>query len=91
MERVAGRDVRYHPAMTKFVEKMRRSPRNIRFDELDRFLRAEGFADVPRGGSHVVYRRDDGAKITIVRPHGGAKTAHIAAIKQVLQILETAE
>lgn len=82
--------VRYHAAMTKFVEKMKRSPRNIRFDELDRFLQAEGFAAAPQGGSHVVYRREDGAKVTIVRPHGGAKTVHVAAVKQVLRILEMA-
>lgn len=81
--------VRYHHLMTKFVEKMKRSPRNIRFDELDRFLRSEGFTAVPQGGSHVVYRRNDGTKVTVVRPHGGAKTVHIAPVKRVLQIVET--
>ena len=75
--------------MDKFVEKMKRSPRNIRFDELDRFLRREGFVVVPQSGSHVVYRRSDGVKITVVRPHGGERTVHVAAVKQVLALLES--
>lgn len=79
----------YHLPMATFVERMRQSPRNIRFDELDRFLKSEGFTAVPQPGSHVVYRRDDGAKLTVVRPHGGTKTVHVAAIKQVLKLLES--
>ena len=74
--------------MADLVEKMKRSPRNIRFEELDRFLQREGFTAFQHGGSHVVYRRDDGVKLTIVRPHGGSKTVHVAAIRQVLKVLE---
>ena len=61
--------------MSKFVEKMRRSPRNIRFDELDRFLRNEGFMALPQPASHGTYRREDGVLVTVVRPHGGGKTS----------------
>jgi predicted RNA binding protein YcfA (HicA-like mRNA interferase family) len=74
--------------MSKFVVKMKRSPHNIRFDELDRVLQNEGFVANQSDGSHVVYRRDDGTKLTVVRPHGGAKTVHVAAVRQVLKVLE---
>jgi predicted RNA binding protein YcfA (HicA-like mRNA interferase family) len=79
--------IRYHPQVDDLTRRMRRSPRSIRFDELDRFLRGHGFTPRQGSGSHVVYRRPDGARLTIVRPHGGAKTVHPEAIRQVLRLL----
>ncbi len=74
----------------KIVRKMRESPRNVRFEELDRFLKGRGFeATQPkRGGSHYTYRRADGLKITIARPHGGKKTVNVHTVEQVLEELE---
>lgn len=73
--------------MATLVEKMKRSPRNIRFNELDRFLLDQGFTATQTGGSHVVYRRDDGTMLTVVRPHGRQTTVHVAAVKQILDVL----
>ena len=69
---------------------MKQSPRNIRFEELDRFLRGRDFETTqPRsGGSHYTYRRADGLKITVARPHGGKKTVNINTIEQVLEELD---
>jgi predicted RNA binding protein YcfA (HicA-like mRNA interferase family) len=74
----------------KIVSKMKQSPRNVRFEELDGFLRRRGFeAAQPRGGgSHYTYRRADGLKITVARPHGGKKTVNVNTVEQVLEELE---
>lgn len=74
----------------KIIRKMRQSPRNVRFEELDGLLRRRGFEVVQpgRGGSHYTYRRADGLKITIARPHGGKKTVNVNTVEQVLEELE---
>lgn len=74
----------------KIIRKMKQSPRNVRFEELDRFLRGRDFERTqPRsGGSHYTYRRADGLKITVARPHGGKKTVNINTIEQVLEELD---
>lgn len=71
----------------KIIRKMKHSPRNIRFEEMDAFLRRQGFKGTPRGGSHVQYRRADGVRFSIVRPHGDDKTVNSNAVKEVLDTL----
>lgn len=74
----------------KIIRKMKQSPRNIRFEEIDGFLRRRGFEAMQprRGGSHYTYRRADGLKITVARPHGGKKTVNINTVEQVLEELD---
>ena len=74
----------------KIIRKMKQSPRNVRFEELDRFLKGRGFevTQPRRGGSHYTYRRADGLKITVARPHGGKKTVNVNTVEQVLEELE---
>lgn len=67
----------------KIVGKMKQSPRNVRFEELDGFLKRQGFESRQRGTSHVVYKRP-GTRLTVVRPHGGKKTVDPAAVAEVL-------
>lgn len=71
----------------KIVRKMKQSPRNVRFSELHRFLERQGF-EGPQRGSHVQYRRADGMRFSIVKPHGGDKTMHVATVEDVLERLE---
>lgn len=71
----------------KLIAKMKQSPRNIRFTELDSFLKRRGFEATQRG-SHVQYRGPEGVRFTIVRPHGSEKTVNRNAIKEVLEELE---
>lgn len=71
----------------KILRKMKQSPRNVRFEELDGFLKRQGFESRQRGTSHVVYKRP-GMRLTVVRPHGGRKTVDPAAIDEVLERLE---
>ena len=72
----------------KLIDKMRRSPRSIRFAEVDALLRHEGFVLFNQRGSHRAYHRADGCLLTVVVPHGGRNTCHPADIRRLLEILE---
>ena len=66
----------------KLLEKMRNSPGNIRFEDVDALLRAEDFVLFNQRGSHRTYHRADGKVVTVVRPHGERKTCHPADIRR---------
>ena len=68
----------------KIIQKMKQSPRNVRFEEMDGFLRRQGFEGTQRG-SHVQYRRQDGKRFSIVKPHGGKNTVNQNAVREVLE------
>jgi len=72
----------------KVLQKMRRSPGNIRFAEVDTLLRLEGFVLFNQRGSHRTYHPNDGQILTVVVPHGGHKTCHPADIRRLLEVLE---
>ena len=79
--------MRYVPR-EKLIEKMRRSPGNIRFPEIDALLKFEGFVLFNQRGSHCSYHRSDGRVLTIVKPHGGRKTCHPSDVRRLLKALE---
>lgn len=77
----------------KIVRKLRESKRNVRWTELDAFLKRQGFeVKQPRkGSSHYVYKRGEGdekIRLTIVKPHGGRKTVDPAAVEEILDKLD---
>lgn len=72
----------------KLVEKMRRSPKNVRFGDVEALLRYEGFVLFNQRGSHRTYHRADGRLLTIVRPHGRRKTCHPEDVRKILEALE---
>lgn len=71
----------------KLIDKMRTSPGNIRFQEVDALLRFENFVLFNQRGSHCTYHRADGRLLTIVKPHGGHKTCHQSDIQKLLRVL----
>jgi predicted RNA binding protein YcfA (HicA-like mRNA interferase family) len=71
----------------KLIDKMRRTPAEIRFAEVENLLRYEGFVLFNRRGSHCTYHRQDGKVLTVVRPHGRRKTCHPADIRKLLEVL----
>ena len=73
----------------KLLDKMQRSPRNIRFREVQALLEHEGFVLFNQRGSHYTYHRADGRLLTIVRPHGKRKTCHPRDIRKLLEALRT--
>lgn len=72
----------------KLIRRMKQNPRGVRFEEMDGFLRRRGFEATQRGTSHVQYRREDGVRFSIVRPHGGKNTVNQNAVKEILERLE---
>jgi predicted RNA binding protein YcfA (HicA-like mRNA interferase family) len=72
----------------KLIDKMRNSPGNIRFGEVDALLRHEGFVLFNQRGSHRTYHHQNRGLITIVVPHGRRNTCHPADIRKLLNILE---
>jgi hypothetical protein len=80
----------------KIIRKLKQSKRNVKFSELDGFLKRQGFeVRQPRkGSSHYVYKRGEGdekIRFTIVKPHGKKKTVDPAAVDEVLDKLELEE
>ncbi|MBA2714444.1 MAG: type II toxin-antitoxin system HicA family toxin [Rubrobacteraceae bacterium] len=71
----------------KILRKIRQSPRSIRFEELEVFLKRRGFEGTQRG-SHVQFRRKDGTRFSIVKPHGGRNTVNQNAIKDIIDRLD---
>ncbi len=71
----------------KLLAKMRTTPGNVRFGEIDALLRHEGFVLFNQRGSHCSHHRADGRVITIVRPHGNRKTCHPENIRRLLEAL----
>ena len=71
----------------KLIEKMRRTPGNIRFAEVEALLRHQEFVLFNTRGSHRTYHDASGRLVTIVRPHGGRKTCDRDDIKTLLEVL----
>lgn len=72
----------------KLLQKMRNTPGNIRFAEVQALLRYEGFVLFNRRGSHCTYHRADGRVLTLVRPHGHHKTCFAEDIRKLLEALD---
>jgi predicted RNA binding protein YcfA (HicA-like mRNA interferase family) len=71
----------------KLLEKMGKTPANIRFAQVNALLRHEGFVVFNKRGSHRAYHHTDGRLITIVVPHGNRKTCHRDDIQRLLEVL----
>lgn len=67
---------------------------NVRFEDIDNFLRRRGFeVRQPSGGSsHYIYTRSsDGLRTTVVKPHGGNKTVHPKKVDELVEMLKLRE
>jgi predicted RNA binding protein YcfA (HicA-like mRNA interferase family) len=71
----------------KLIEKMRNTPGNIRFAQVDALLRYEGFVLFNKRGSHQTCHHADRRLITVVVPHGQRKTCHADDIRKLLEVL----
>jgi predicted RNA binding protein YcfA (HicA-like mRNA interferase family) len=71
----------------KLIDKMRSSPGNLSFREVEALLKYEGFVLFNQRGSHCTYHRADGRVLTIVKPHGGRKTCHPSDVRRLLRAL----
>jgi hypothetical protein len=74
------------PQLDKLVEKARRSPRNIRYQELVKILcRVGGYEFNNQVGSHCVYRKNGQYSIALTKTPGLAK---VEEVKKVVSRLE---
>jgi predicted RNA binding protein YcfA (HicA-like mRNA interferase family) len=72
--------------LRKLYERALRNPGSVRFDDLDRLLRSQGFVRRQPGGgsSHVVYTR--GAVVLVVPHHGAAvKPVYVRLAMEALE------
>lgn len=72
----------------KRLEKLRRNPKNVRRDELDRVLQSYGFLPDFTTGSHTTYRHDSGTRVTVAA-HGHHVPSYI--VKQALKAIDSLE
>ena len=78
--------------LKKLLEKIRRNPRAVRFDELDRVLRRAGFSrSQPSGGSsHYVYRKE-AHKLTVPYRQPHVLEAYVLRAIKILEGMEEDE
>jgi len=74
----------------KRLESLRRSRKNVRFDDLFAVLVGIGWVLTNDEGSHFRYEDPDNPEdfAIIVRPHGGHKTMRPQDVRKVLAIVE---
>ena len=75
----------------KRLQKMRRNPRNVTFDELMRVLEDYRFVIRQGKGSHYFANAVIGDRVwteTIVKSHGGKKYVHPKTIKRILRHID---
>jgi len=69
----------------KLIEKMRRLPPEMRYEEVAKVLEAYGWEEVRSSGSHHAFRHPDG-RTTIV-PKVGGQFVKTTYLKQVLKLI----
>lgn len=67
-------------SIKKVVDKMKRQPNGIRFDEVDRVLRHYGYHTCRKRGSHMNFINDSGDVITIAKRTPTIKSAYVNSI-----------
>jgi predicted RNA binding protein YcfA (HicA-like mRNA interferase family) len=72
--------------LEKLIEKMRRLPPQMRYEEVARVLEALGFEAVRSSGSHHIFRHPDGRMLTVPKHKGQVVKA--TYLKQVLRLLQ---
>ena len=72
--------------LEKLIEKMRRLPPQMRYEEVARVLEALGFEEVRSRGSHHIFRHLDGRMLTGSKHKGQVVKA--TYLKQVLRLLQ---
>ncbi|RIH84341.1 type II toxin-antitoxin system HicA family toxin [Calidithermus roseus] len=71
--------------LEKLIEKMRRLPPEMTYEEVAKVLIAHGWCEVRSKGSHHVFRHLDGRMVTI--PKVGGKVVKTTYLKQVLKLI----
>ena len=71
----------------KLLAKMKNAPQDVRWQELTRFLKREGFEMISGDGSRYTFFRESDQKLFHVhKPHGKRKV-DTGAVRRMLEIL----
>ncbi len=71
----------------KLLAKIKTAPQDVRWEELVRFLKCEGFKMQSGDGSRYTFKREsDRLRFTVHRPHGDSKV-DTSAVKKLLELL----
>ena len=69
----------------KLLRQIRKNPKNVRFEDLDRLLRLCGFEERHAGGSHYTYKHK-GCRVILTVPRH--KSIGEVYVKKALTIIE---
>jgi len=68
----------------KLIDKIKRNPKNVRFEELTKVLKDKGYDIINIKGSHYSFSNGK-ITITVIRPHGSNKFCHFLDVKDVIK------
>ncbi|MHB8646123.1 MAG: hypothetical protein ACYDAR_10090 [Thermomicrobiales bacterium] len=73
----------------KREQAIRNNPKNVRFEDLDLFLRSYDFVGEP-ASSHFTYRhpRYTDLRITVVKPHGGVNQVKVVYVREAIVLVD---
>lgn len=76
------------PRCRKLLDKARRNPQGLRFDELKRLCECAGMRLARVNGSHFIYRLENPAPVTVSIQENKTGKAKPYQVRQVLQHIE---
>lgn len=68
----------------KLLERIKRNPKNVRFNDLCKVLKNKGYKNINTRGSHYSFSNNT-KTITIIRPHSGKKFCNSLDVKEVIK------
>ncbi|MCL1998980.1 MAG: type II toxin-antitoxin system HicA family toxin [Turicibacter sp.] len=71
-------------SVEKIVDKMKRQPHGVRYEEAKKVLEHNGYKATSQKGSHRTFRNAVGGSITVVEEKPAIKQYHVNAILQII-------
>ncbi len=76
--------------LRKLLERVRRNPFDVRFDDLVRLVEAAGYVERKRGGgtSHKIFRHPDRPELPLINLQASRGRAKGYQVRQVLDVMD---
>jgi len=74
---------------SNYLFSLSKNKKGIRFTELVKVLKENGYTERNIAGSHHVYGKQGHLPIMIVKPHGGKNFCHPKDVNKVINLLKT--
>ncbi|GAB4409296.1 MAG: hypothetical protein OHK0032_04830 [Thermodesulfovibrionales bacterium] len=72
--------------MDKLIQRMKKNPKNVRFEDIESLLNGLGFQTKSRG-SHYTFKKGK-TIIMVVKPHSRRKLTAMVDVKKILDYLK---